>query len=259
MLPARGHRVQQVNPIASIALVDRSAPVAAWHSGRMDARALVLCGGGRRSDPWHDLAATGHAVAGLLGELGLSTRLSSRLADVVGDGRFDTDLLVVNSSDGAPSAPGDADGAVLDAAIEAHVAAGRPILGVHSAALAFPDAPGWAAVLGARWVDGTSMHPDLDATTVQTGPSPSGIADHLGDVHVTDERYSFLELVAPEPLNPHLTHRHAGMVHPLAWARRVGERDARVVYDALGHDLRSYASPSRRALLAAEVAWLMGR
>ncbi len=103
------------------------------------------------------------------------------------------------------------------------------------------------------------MHPDLDATTVQAAPSPSGIADHLGDVHVTDERYSFLELVAPEPLNPHLTHRHAGVVHPLAWARQVGERGARVVYDALGHDVRSYASPSRRALLAAEVAWLMGR
>ncbi|MDO8121543.1 ThuA domain-containing protein [Isoptericola sp. b490] len=221
----------------------------------MDVRALVLCGGGRRSDPWHDLAATGHAVALVLAEQGVHTRLSSRPADVMAP--LDTDLLVVNCSDGEGPTEGDVDGPTVDAAIGAHVAAGRPILALHSAALAFPDAPGWARVLGARWVHGRSMHPELGRATVRTLPSP--ITDTLADVEVTDERYCFLEPVTDlGAVVPHVEHRHEGVTHPLAWARTVGPAGSRVVYDALGHDVRSYASPTRRALLAAELGWLLG-
>ena len=232
----------------------------------MSTRAVVVCGGGRRSDPWHDLAATGQAVADVLGGRGILARVTSDPADVLVGGRFEADLLVVNSSergqDDSPHhdqhGPADEDPTLLAAAIAAHVAAGLPVLALHSAAQAFPDQPAWASILGARWVDGRSMHPDLDLTTVQVQPGPWGIGTGLADVTVTDERYCHLEPVTDlGALRPHLTHRHEGVVHPLAWAREVGPTGARVVYDALGHDVRSYASSTRRALLEAELDWLL--
>lgn len=226
-------------------------------------RALVLAGGGRRADRWHDLAATGHAVGTLLAAHGLDVRLTSRLADVVDDDGFGTDLLVVACSDAgddATSDPAAVDPATIGRALDAHVAAGRPVLALHSASIAFPDVPRWAEILGARWVAGTSMHPDLGPTTVDVVPGPWGVGTLLDDIAVTDERYSFLELVETAgPVEPHVTHEHDGVVHPLAWARETGPAGARVVYDALGHDVRSYASPSRRALLDAEVRWLLRR
>ncbi len=234
-------------------------------SGDAPVRALVLCGGGRHSDRWHDLAGTGQAVAGLLDGLGVQATLTSRLIDVVADSRFDTDLLVVNSSQSArdpeaadPDDPRE-DLQPFAAALDAHVAAGRPVLALHSSTLAFPDVPRWAEVLGARWRERVTMHPDLGPTVVQLHPAAHPLAAGLTDVSVEDERYSLLELV--EDLGavvPYLTHEHAGVTHPLAWAREVGPARARVVYDALGHDARSYRSGSRRELFAAEVRWLLG-
>jgi len=227
----------------------------------MSPHAIVLCGSRRRTDPWHDLAGTGHAAAAVISGQGVTTRLTSRPLDMVVDGTVDADLLVVNLSDNrfdSFTGPDGLDWVPLGAAIAAHVAAGRPVLVLHSSVMAFPDLPGWASVLGARWVDDVSMHPDIGDVTVQVHPGPWGIGTGLEDVTVTDERYCFLEPAADlGPVEPHLTHVHDGVVHPLAWAREIGPANARVVFDALGHDVRSYDSPTRRALLAAEVDWLL--
>ena len=104
------------------------------------------------------------------------------------------------------------------------------------------------------------MHPDLGDVTAQVHPGPWGTGTGPDDVTVTDERYCFLDPVTDlGPVEPHLTHHHEGAAHPLAWAREIGPVRTRVVYDALGHDVRSYDSPTRRALLAAEADWLLRR
>lgn len=46
----------------------------------------------------------------------------------------------------------------------------------------------------------------------------------------------------------------AGFRHPLVWAREFGR--SRLVYDALGHDPRSYDSEGHRALIAQALGWL---
>jgi hypothetical protein len=56
--------------------------------------------------------------------------------------------------------------------------------------------------------------------------------------------------VLDEPLYVH----EQGGAHPLIWARTIG--DSRVVYDALGHDVRSYESPEHVELLGRVVSWL---
>ena len=55
-------------------------------------------------------------------------------------------------------------------------------------------------------------------------------------------------------IEPIAEHEEDGMRHPLIWAREVGA--SRVVYDALGHDTRSYDSPEHRELLTRALDWL---
>lgn len=239
-------------------------------------KVLVLSGRGRYEDPWHDMAATSHRVATVLTEAGAGY-------DVAVRGSFPdaarhlagVDLLVVNTASGAPDAAHDGDDATwapFHDAVAAWADAGRPVLALHQAANTFADSPHWERVLGGRWVDGTSMHPDIGEAAfelrhgVRRGVSPQDAAAEphalagaltglLTDGRVTafDERYSYLRV--SDGVEVLLTQRHDGVDHPVVWVNETG--GLRVVYDALGHDTRSYASPSRRDLLLAEVRWLL--
>lgn len=126
------------------------------------------------------------------------------------------------------------------------------MLGLHQAAGSFADNPRWGTALGGRWVWGHSMHPPQElATFTPTGDHP--IAAGLAPVVVDDEQYCHLVL---EPdSHVFLTTRHDGADHPVAWVSATG----RIVYDSLGHDIGSYAGPSRAALLRREVDWLLRR
>ncbi|MCH3150478.1 ThuA domain-containing protein, partial [Listeria monocytogenes] len=52
------------------------------------------------------------------------------------------------------------------------------------------------------------------------------------------------------------SHEHEGREHPLIWARSYG--NARIVYDALGHDTASYEAETHREILRRAVDWLLG-
>jgi type 1 glutamine amidotransferase len=210
--------------------------------------AVLLTGGGDFRDPWHPFRETAGRIASVLAEAGVRTSVVDTVrgfADAVAAGP--TLVVVQASNDSAPS-PGEAP--VLEA-IRAHLAAGRPLLAVHAAAILFPDRPEWERALGGRWVAGVSWHPELGPARVRLEPHP--ITAGLAEVEVVDERYTDLR-VAPE-VAVLAWHEERGARHPLAWAHEPG--GARVVYDALGHDTRSYESPTRRALLAREVRWLL--
>ena len=76
----------------------------------------------------------------------------------------------------------------------------------------------------------------------------------IRDFELNDERYSKLRV---SPDSEQLAwHEFEGDRHPVLWAHRHG--DARIVYDALGHDAASYDSPEHRAILRNAVAWLLG-
>jgi type 1 glutamine amidotransferase len=115
--------------------------------------------------------------------------------------------------------------------------------------------PTWPAVLGGRWVRGTSMHPPQDVAHVYLTSAPHPILIDLTDFDVLDERYSYLEL---EPdvvvLGEHIyddRRRHA-----ILWAHH--HLGGRVVYDALGHDARSYDSAGHVRFVQRSMAWLLG-
>ncbi|GEL96812.1 ThuA domain-containing protein [Cellulomonas terrae] len=214
--------------------------------------ALVLVGHGRYEDPWHDGAAIGHRVAQLLAEDGIGSTVRGTFREAL-DG-IDPDLLVVASGRGRPDA--DFDGTDQDwrpfhERLAALVASGVPVLGLHQAANTFLDSPAWGPLLGGRWIEGTTWHPPLGAATFRV-VSEHALVSGLAEISVEDEQYLALQ-VAPD-VDVLVVADHEGESHPVVW---IAPGPGRVVYDALGHDVRSYDSPSRVDLVRREVRWLL--
>jgi hypothetical protein len=76
----------------------------------------------------------------------------------------------------------------------------------------------------------------------------------LADLSLIDERYT--GLAVDRHVVVLASHRHEGTTFPLLWAREYGR--SRVVYDALGHDSRSYDSPAHRELIQRAALWVSG-
>ncbi|QHT58362.1 ThuA domain-containing protein [Cellulomonas sp. H30R-01] len=220
------------------------------------AQVVVLVGRDRYGDPWHDHAATSDAVATLLRADGHDVTVRSVFPDALDD--VDRpDLLVVNCGQG-PLDPAHADAwRGFHDRREALVADGVAVLGLHQAANTFGDDPRWAATLGGRWDDDVSWHPPLGAARFRVVDAMHHVTHDLDDVDAVDERYA--DLLVADGAHVLLVADVTGddgatRTHPVVW---VAPGPGRALYDALGHDVRSYASPSRRTLLRREVAWLL--
>ncbi|MEV4621397.1 ThuA domain-containing protein [Asanoa sp. NPDC049573] len=212
----------------------------------MDTRTVIFTGhGDAHTDPWHDLPATSAALAGVLGG-GTSVTAVGDLEAAL-DGAV---LLVVNATSYRLEPVPDDD--AFAAVVAAFLAGGGGLLAMHSATVAFPGQPAWRALVGAAWEHGRTFHPPHGPSKIKRTGHAHPVAGALGDFEVVDERYTDLDLV--EGITPLFTHDEGGASHPLVWAREVG--GGRVVYDALGHDTRSYAEPAHAALLRRAAAWL---
>ena len=217
--------------------------------------ALVLAGHGRYEDPWHDAAAISHRVASLLADDGIEATIRGTMPSALGD--VDPDLVIVASGRGRPDVEfdgSDEDWAPFHARLDELVASGVPVLGLHQATNTFLDSPTWGSVLGGRWVEGTSWHPPHGQASFRVVSAGHPITAGLSFVEAADERY--LSLAVSPDVHVLVVADHEGAAHPVAW---VAPGLARVVYDALGHDVRSYDSPSRVDLFRREVRWLLGR
>lgn len=213
-------------------------------------RALVVSGAGRYDDPWHPFAETSRALAGVAESRGISVEITEdvdhALADLGG-----VDLLVVNI--GAPNRDDeDADAAVREGLLT-YLERGGPLLVQHVSVTSLPRLAEWEAIVGGIWVQGSTMHPDLDLAHIRVHSDQHPIVAGLRDFDVEDERYTYLR-VAPDVV-PLVSHEHFGVEYPLLWAKRYG--NARVVYDALGHDLRSYRSAEHSRVLRNSIDWLL--
>ena len=221
-------------------------------------KATILSGSGRYQDEWHDFTATSVEVARALEPLGLEVAVRAFkprgvLADVP-----DADLLVVNagcgeyhaSSDGPEDAWAEAFGVLRD-----HRARRRPLLALHAATNTLDGWAEWPEWVGGRWDRERSMHPPIGDARVEVTDGDHPVTAGLDAFTLHDERYSHLDLYPGSRVLLH--HDLEGSRQPLVW---VTESDgARTVYDALGHDARSFASPARVDLLQREVRWLLGQ
>ncbi len=143
------------------------------------------------------------------------------------------------------------------ARIEAHLAAGRGILALHTAAISFSDWPRWRQIVGAGWIWGTSNHPPHGPVDVCITARTHPITAGLEPFNCPEEAYARMDLVpgiealatvqAPAQESP----------SPSLWAREVGP--ARVVYDALGHDSASFEQPTHQRMLQRAALWATRR
>lgn len=216
-------------------------------------RALIAVGTGRYADPWHPFAEVGARVGEILTDDGWTVETDPDVdhAMTALDG---VDLLVVAAgdpwADTVTPAP-----AASQQGLAVATAQGLGILALHSAAASLRGYPEWAALLGAVWLPQVSMHPPYeDAAAVRVLPGHP-LSDRLGDFTVSDERYARLQQVGRSAVLA--DHAHEGERYPLIWTREVGA--ARVAYDALGHDTRSYDSEPHREIVRRLARWARRR
>jgi uncharacterized protein len=212
---------------------------------------LIVSGSGPYADPWHTFPETSRRLAAIISGIGRSVEVTD---DVEGrlakPGRCD--LLVVNI--GNPSAPRPAEKITAAAqGLTGHLTGGGALLGVHISAASLTTMPEWPAMLGGRWVHGRTMHPPQDLASIAIRSASHPIVAGMADFQIFDERYSFLETNAD--IEVLCDHEYDDVRHPMVWAREA--RGARVVYDGLGHDVRSYDSVAHIELVERSVRWLL--
>jgi type 1 glutamine amidotransferase len=212
---------------------------------------MVLSGAGRYADPWHDFPATSARLAEVLSGPGREVRVSEEVE--AGLAALDgVDLLVVNVGDPADGSANPESPEAI-AGLRTYADAGGPVLAVHSAASTFTTEPRWSEIIGGRWIRGTSMHPPYGPAHLSLRAADHPITAGLGDLHLPDERYSYL---ATEPgITVLYEHEHDGLQHPVIWAVEADGR--RAVYDGLGHAVPTYADEAHRRLLRQAVSWLL--
>lgn len=134
-----------------------------------------------------------------------------------------------------------------------HLERGGGVLAMHGASICFDEWREWRSVLGGTWDWDRSSHPPIGDTpvTIRITDSTHPVVAGVADFEVVDEVYGFLDL---EPdVHGLISAAHGGTEHPLLWARDV--LGGRVVYDALGHDTRSYDSPEHRLIVQRAALW----
>lgn len=140
-------------------------------------------------------------------------------------------------------------------AVCAFLRRGGALLAAHTAPICFDDWPGWGDVVGASWRWGQSSHPPLGPAWIDVRRDAHPVvAGVVAEFEVIDEIYGYLD-VRPD-VEPLAWGTAGDNHHPVLWAREYG--GGRVVYDALGHDERSFAVAAHHQILHQAVRWLQG-
>jgi type 1 glutamine amidotransferase len=212
-------------------------------------RALVVVNG---DDIHHDLLS----AAVVMQQLGLEAGLVTRKG--MGTNRFidprpetaDADTYLFYTAGGTF-------GTSQQEALAAAVTAGKGLVGVHGANIL-----GWQGdgldpadrplfeLLGNRYLSHGPGHHEGRHTIEIVADHP--VTAGLSDFELFDEYYEF-ELAADDVTVLAQRHRADGRVIPVAYAKDHGA--GRVVYIALGHDMRAWGEPSFRALVRQALRW----
>lgn len=153
--------------------------------------------------------------------------------------------------------------------VRAHIAEGRPLVGIRTASHAFSPAAE-AANRGDRW-------PEFDAAVLggnyqghhgsgpitSLKPVPAAASDPMLLGVSFDEFKSVASLYRNTPLRPGARALVTGTIpgkpeEPVAWSHLAGPRQARVFYTSLGHP-EDFKSASFRRLLLNGMYWALGR
>jgi uncharacterized protein len=214
-------------------------------AGQQPARAMVIVNG---DDIHHDLISASLVYQQLGIEAGFITRRA------MGANRFveprpetaENDVYLFYTAGGQFPA-------VQQEAFAAAVRGGKGYVAVHGANILDPADRPLFELLGNRYLSHGPGHHEGRHTIEMVKGHP--IADGLSDFELFDEYYEF-ELADDDIQVIAQRHRADGVVIPVMYARRAGR--GRVVYLALGHDMRSWGEPPVRELVRRALRWAAG-
>jgi hypothetical protein len=141
----------------------------------------------------------------------------------------------------------------LPGALEQIAEAGKGLVVLHHAILAFPEWEPWRDVVGiGERIFGYHFDQDLHVdVATQDHPITAGLAGW----DIVDEAYTMAS--AGEGSQILLTVDHPLSMKVVGWARRYG--NSPVFCLQLGHDAKAYGNPGFREVLARGVRWAAGR
>lgn len=214
--------------------------------------ALVVVNG---DDIHHDLLTASLVYQQLGIEAGLVTRRGMGMNRFV-DARpetADADTYLLYTSGGLfPTAQ--------QQALSDAVRAGKGLVGIHGANILGWEGDGldpadrpMFELLGNRYLSHGPGHHEGRHTIEIVGEHP--ITEGIADFELFDEYYEF-ELADDDVQVLARRHRADGAEIPVMYAREAGA--GRVVYLALGHDLRSWGEPPVRELVRRALLWTAG-
>lgn len=221
-------------------------------------RNLILTGG-----LYHPFEAASETLRGVLGEVGIESDITTDIHTGLcwlNDGAYD--LLTVYALRWPMQAERFANDRALwavtltdadKAGVERHLARGRGILALHTAAISFDDWPRWREIVGAGWTWGTSNHPPHGLVRVCMNTTSHPITRGLEEFSLPEEAYAQMDLVPGIDALATVQAASQEVASPSLWARELGS--ARVVYDALGHDSESLNHPTHRRILQRAALW----
>jgi type 1 glutamine amidotransferase len=145
------------------------------------------------------------------------------------------------------------------AAFEAYVASGRPILAHHGGIASYDDWPRYGELLGFAWVWGVTTHSPLGDHTVRVLPTGHPLVAGVDDYTLFDELYYDVRIAPGLAPAVHAAAEWDGAARPMILSAEGGRvRGAgRTAYLANGHDLRAFACPAMAQIWRNAVAWAL--
>jgi len=226
----------------------------------------VLTGG-----PYHPVAAQFDVIQELLGDTANVTVADGAAAF---DGLERCDLFVAAGlhwtgletpghlwPDGVTQCPYLPPDARRRQAFVEYVASGRPLLAWHGGTGSFDDWPEFGALLGFRWVWGTTAHSAYGRWHVEIEPTKHPVVEGAHDYDIDDELYYDVEIAAGLEIAIHASAPYEGARRPMVVTAEGGRTAGagRTAFLANGHDLRALDAESFRTIAVNTIRWLLDR
>jgi len=128
---------------------------------------------------------------------------------------------------------------------------GKGLVAIHAASINFDTWPEYGEILGGHWTWGHSAHGPYQLYKIHVVDASHPIMRSVTDFEISDELYHTLTITGD--IHVLATSVWEEKVHAIAWTNAYGT--ARIYYNALGHDLKSFECRPFQKLLRQGVLW----
>lgn len=149
-----------------------------------------------------------------------------------------------------------------EAALEAYIASGRPVLLHHGAIASYDDSEVFTRLIGINWIwkgDVCTSHSPIADYRVSAPPSAHPVMQGVRDYTLFDELYYNLHIQPGFEPTSHAWAEFEGQQLPMVFTAEGGRTPGagKLVYLANGHDLQAFECPAMRQLWTNAVRWLL--